>query len=172
MLAAAAAVAAVILQQAATGQVVWQTPASPEPAVVAAPVAAPAIPDWARADPYGYERSECSPLMRKANEGLEACQARVRAALATDLGDDLPPGLAGGSAADQCRQEAAGDRYALQCAAPGRSAPSGPDLRARDCTTRPRATAEGRMTFEETCTVGGEEARDERLRIRLGGDDD
>ena len=66
-----ALVAAVILQQAAPGQVVWQEPAPPEPVVAEAP-AAPALPDWARADPYGYERSECSPLMRKANESLEA----------------------------------------------------------------------------------------------------
>ena len=65
-----AVVAAVILQQAA-GQVVWQEPAPPE--LVVAPTPAPsALPDWARADPYGYERSECSPLMRKANESLEA----------------------------------------------------------------------------------------------------
>ena len=166
-----ALVAAVILQQAATGQVVWQTPAPPEPVVVETPAAVPTIPDWARADPYGYERSECSPLMRRANEGLEACQARVRAALALDLGADLPAGLAATNAADRCRQAAAGDRYALQCTPRDLTVPAGPDMRARECTTRPRASREGGMTFEETCTVGGEEVRDEGLRIRLGGDD-
>lgn len=165
-----ALVAAVVLQQAAPGQVVWQEPVPPAPAIAPAP-AGPALPDWARADPYGYERSECSPLIRKANETMEACQARVRTALALDLGADMPPGLAGGAAAEQCRQEAAGDRYALQCAVPGRTVPAGPDLRVRDCTTRPRSTAEGRMTFEETCTVNGQEVRDEGLRIRLGDDD-
>jgi len=165
-----ALVAALFLQQAAPGQVVWQEPAPPEPVIAPTP-AAPALPDWARADPYGYERSECSPLIRKADESLEACQSRVRTALALDLGADLPPGLAGGDAAEQCRQEAAGDRYALQCGAPGRSAPAGPDMRARECTTRPRSDGEGRMSFEEVCTVNGEDVRDEGLRIRLGGGD-
>lgn len=166
----AAAVVALVLQQAAPAQVVWQEPAPPEPAVAPTP-AVPTLPDWARADPYGYERSECSPLMRKASESLEACQARVRTALALDLGA-LPPGLAGGADAEQCRQAAAGDRYALQCGAPGRTVPSGPDMRARECTTRPRSNGDGRMTFEEVCTVNGQEDRDEGLRIRLGGDDD
>jgi hypothetical protein len=165
-----AAVVAVILQQAAPGQIVWQEPAPPPPAVAEAP-AAPALPDWARADPYGYERSECSPLLRKANESLEACQARVRTALALDLGA-LPPGLAGGADAEECRQAAAGDRYALQCAPRSRTVPSGPDMRARECTTRPRSDGDGRMTFEEVCTVNGQEDRGDGLRIRLGGDDD
>ncbi|MCS6627283.1 hypothetical protein N0B44_30690 [Roseibacterium beibuensis] len=167
-----AIVAAVILQQAATGQVVWQEPAPPAPIVADAP-AAPAVPDWARADPYGYERSECSPLMRKANESMEACQARVRAALALDLGPALPPGLAaGGGAAEQCRQEAAGDRYALQCGAPGRSAPGGPRLVERTCETRPRAQAQGGVVWTEECRpADGSEPPEEGLRIRLGGED-
>ncbi len=165
-----AAVVAVILQQAAPGQIVWQEPAPPPPVVAEAP-AAPALPDWARADPYGYERSECSPLLRKANESLEACQARVRTALALDLGA-LPPGLAGGADAEDCRQAAAGDRYALQCAPRGRTVPSGPDMRVRECTTRPRSDGDGRMTFEEVCTVNGQEDRGDGLRIRLGGDED
>src|SRR5688572_6780119 len=102
-----AAIAAVILQQAAAGQVVWQAPAPPEPVAVETPAAVPTIPDWARTDPYGYERSECSPLLRKAEESMEACQARVRTALAANLGDAMPVGLAPANAADQCRQEAA-----------------------------------------------------------------
>lgn len=167
---ALAAVAALVLQQAAPGPVVWQEPAPPEPAVVPAP-AAPALPDWARADPYGYERSECSPLMRKASESLEACQARVRTALALDLGADLPPGLAGGAAAEQCRQEAAGDRYALQCGAPGRSAPGGPRLVDRACETRPRVQPEGGVVWTEECRpVDGSKPPEDGLRIRLGGD--
>jgi hypothetical protein len=168
-----AVIAAVILQQPAAGQVVWQEPAPPAPVVAETPAtAAPALPDWARSDPYGYERSECSPLVRKANESLEACQARVRTALALDLGADLPAGLAGGDPTDQCRQAAAGDRYALQCSPRGRNLPAGPDMRTRECTTRPTSNGEGGMTFEETCRVGGEEVRSEGLRIRLGGDDD
>ncbi|MBU1384166.1 MAG: hypothetical protein KKG14_08825 [Alphaproteobacteria bacterium] len=168
-----ALVVALVLQQAAPGQVVWQTPPPPEPVAAEAPAAIPAIPDWARADPYGYERSECSPLIRKADESMEACQVRVRAALAAHLGDDLPVGLAGTSAAEQCRQEAAGDRYALQCGAPSRSGPATSRLVEQVCETRPRARAEGGVTWTEECRPGdGSEPSREGLRIRLGGDDD
>lgn len=168
-----ALVAALVLQQAATGQVVWQTPAAPEPAVVDVPLIAPPIPDWARADPYGYERSECSPLVRASSESLEACQARVRVALAANLGDALPAGLAPAGAADTCRQEAAGDRYALQCGAPGRSAPATARLVERTCETRPRAQPQGGVAWTEECRpADGTEPPEEGLRIRLGGDDD
>lgn len=168
-----AVVAAVILQQAAAGQVVWQAPAPPEPVAVETPAAAPAIPDWARSDPYGYERSECSPLVRGADESMEACQARVRSALAANLGDALPVGLAAGVAADNCRQEAAGDRYALQCGAPSRSGPATARLVDRTCETRPRAQREGGVNWTEECRpADGSEPAEDGLRIRLGGDDD
>ncbi len=164
-------VAAVILQQAAAGQVVWQEPASSPPPIIEAP-AAPALPDWARADPYGYERSECSPLMRKANESLEACQTRVRAALALDLGDAVPPGLAGADPAEQCRQEAAGDRYALQCGAPSRRGVATPRLVERTCETRPQAQREGGVAWVEECRpADGSKPPEEGLSIRLGGRD-
>lgn len=165
-----ALVAAVILQQAATGQVVWQTPPPPEPIAVEAAV--PAIPDWARADPYGYERSECSPLVRKDDETMEACQARVRVALAAHLGDALPVGLAPAGAADQCRQEAAGDRYALQCGAPSRAGPATSRLIERTCENRPRAQAQGGVIWTEECRAAdGSEPAEDGLSIRLGGED-
>ncbi|HRJ64500.1 MAG TPA: hypothetical protein PLR59_09150, partial [Brevundimonas sp.] len=93
-----AIVFAVMLQQtaplpAAAGQVVWETPAPVEAAQPVAAADIPAIPDSARADPYGYERAECSPLIRSSRETLEACQARVRVILAAHLGDALPAGL-------------------------------------------------------------------------------
>ena len=167
-----AALAALILQQAASGQVVWQAPAPPEPVAVESPAVAPTIPDWARSDPYGYERSECSPLVRKADESMEACQARVRGALAANLGDALPVGLAAGAAAEQCRQEAAGDRYALQCGAPSRSVAGGPRLVDRTCETRPHAQPEGGVIWTEECRpADGSEPPEEGLRIRLGGND-
>ncbi len=165
-----AMVFAVILQQAAAGQVVWETPPAPPPP---APVEVPAIPDSARADPYGYERSECSPLIRKASETLEACQGRVRAALAANLGAALPPGLAPQSMADQCRQEAAGDRYALQCGAPERAARASAPLEERTCETRPRAQPQGGVVWTEECRpADGRAPTQDGLRIRLGGDDD
>lgn len=165
----AAVLSALMLQQAATGPVVWATPVDPVPAV--APAAAPAVPDWARADPYGYERSECSPLIRAASESMEICQNRVRFALAANLGDALPAGLRPTGSLDNCRQEAAGDRYAVQCGAPARSVPGGPDLRDKVCTTRPSGNRDGGMTYREECMVGGEPVRDQGLRINLGGRD-
>ncbi|NJC40107.1 hypothetical protein GGQ87_000365 [Brevundimonas alba] len=168
----AAAVAALLLQQAAAGQVVWQGPPPTEPVAVSAPADAPAIPDWARADPYGYERSECSPLLRAANESMEACQARVRAALAANLGDALPAGLATANAADQCRQAAAGDRYALQCGAPSRSGPAATQLVERACETRPRAQPQGGVAWTEECRpADGSKPAEEGLTFRLGGND-
>lgn len=165
-----ALVAALFLQQAGPGPVVWREPALPEPVIAPTP-SGPALPDWARADPYGYERSECSPLIRKASESLEACQARVRMALALDLGADLPPGLAGGDPSEHCRQAAAGDRYALQCGAPGRSVASGPRLVDRACETRPRVQPEGGVVWTEECRpADGSKPADDGLRIRLGGD--
>lgn len=170
---AAAFVSALVLQQAspAAGQAVWSTPA-PEPAAAAPAAPAPAIPDWARADPYGYERSECSPILRRADETMEACQARVRAALAANLGSALPSGLTGGDPAQNCRQEAAGDRYALQCGAPARNGPARAALEERTCETRPRAQPQGGVAWTEECRpVNGRRDEDEGLRIRLGGKD-
>ncbi|MBL0967779.1 MAG: hypothetical protein IBJ02_01510 [Brevundimonas sp.] len=160
-----------MMQQAAAGQVVWNAPAPAQPETPA--VAATPIPDWARADPFGYERSECSPLIRKAEETMEACQARVRTVLAANLGDALPRGLMPANAADQCRQEAAGDRYAMQCGAPSRTAPTGPVLQERSCETRPQARAQGGIAWQQDCRPTGaqSDSEGEGLRIRLGGRD-
>ncbi len=163
---------ALVLQQAATGQVVWQTPPPPQPVTVDAVAAIPTIPDWARADPYGYERSECSPLVRKAEETMQACQVRVRAALAANLGDDLPVGLSRINAAERCRQEAAGDRYALQCGVPGRAGSATARMVEQTCETHPRAQPQGGVTWTEECRpADGSEVAEEGLRIRLGGKD-
>ena len=171
-----AVVFAVMLQQAAplpaaAGQVVWETPA---PVQAAQPVAAadiPAIPDSARADPYGYERAECSPLIRSSRETLEACQARVRVILAAHLGDALPAGLTPAGAPDECRQEAAGDRYALQCGAPARPDRPAVALEERNCETRPRVQPQGGVAWTEECRPASGVREDEGLTLRLGGRD-
>lgn len=166
-----AVVFAVMLQQAATGQVVWETPAPP-PAEIVAAADLPPIPDSARADPWGYERAECSPLIRKAEESMEACQARVRITLAAHLGDALPAGLAPTGTPDECRREAAGDRYALQCGAPSRPDRPTTVLEERSCETRPRVQPQGGVAWTEECRpASGVRADDEGLKIRLGGRD-
>lgn len=166
-----ALIVAVMLQQAQPGQVVWSTP--PEP-VVEAPVAPPpSIPAWARADPYGYERSECSPLIRKAAESMEACQSRVRTTLAAHLGSALPAGLTPGDtgAAENCRQVAGADgRYAMQCSAPIRDSRGVPAPEERRCESKPVVLPGGGTAFNQVCEPRtGQE--DGGLRIRLGGND-
>lgn len=166
-----AAVIALLLQQvspAAADQVVWtEAPPSAVPAVAEAPP--PPIPDSARTDPYGYERAQCSPLIRSADEPLEACQARVRTLLAAHLGDALPAGLAPGQATDACRQEADGDRYGLQCGAPSRSGPASTVLDERICETRPRAQPGGGVAWEEQCRPASRRGEKvEGLTLRWG----
>lgn len=168
-----AVVFAALLQQtspAAADQVVWSEP--PAAAPVVAEVAPPPIPDSARADPYGYERAQCSPLIRSAGEPLEVCQQRVRSVLAAHLGDALPAGMAPGPASDGCRQEAAGDRYALQCGAPSGSSRAAAVLDERICETRPRAQPGGGVTWEEQCRPASRrDERDEGLTLRWGDRD-
>jgi hypothetical protein len=168
-----AVVFAALLQQtspAAADQVVWSEP--PAAAPVVAEVAPPPIPDSARADPYGYERAQCSPLIRSAGESLEACQQRVRSVLAAHLGDALPAGMAPDPASDGCRQESAGDRYAFQCGAPSGSSRAAAVLDERICETRPRAQPGGGVTWEEQCRPASRrDERDEGLTLRWGDRD-
>ena len=168
---------ALMIQQAAplpvaAGQAVWETPAPVEAAQPVAAVDLPAIPDSARADPYGYERAECSPLIRSSQETLEACQARVRVLLAAHLGAALPAGLTPVGAPEECRQEAAGDRYALQCGAPARAVRPMAVLEERNCETRPRAQPQGGVAWSEECRpASGRREEEDGLKIRLGGQD-
>ena len=57
---------ALMLQQAA-GMISWDLPIESDPnAPVATPAAPPVVlPDWALADPFAWERSQCSPIIRK-----------------------------------------------------------------------------------------------------------
>ena len=169
-----AVVFAIILQQAAPnasapGQVQWTTPIAPPVQAPAAP--RPALPEAARADPYGYERAECSPYVRPSSETLEACQFRIRSALAADLGAGLPDGLKPAADREQCRPDPQTGGFALNCNS-ARSVPAGPDLTERRCETRPTRLPQGGVAYTENCTStrpGEEESQG--LRIRLGGDD-
>ena len=84
--------------------IVWSAPKAEPTPIVVTPAPAPTIdlPDWARADPYAWERAQCSPLLR-GDEDLQACQARVRVALecgerlalrVCDSGEALPADIA------------------------------------------------------------------------------
>ena len=160
---------ALVLQQAAPG-VVWSDdpPAPVEEVAVAAPV--PNLPAHALADPYGWERSQCSPFIRK-DEPLEHCQARVRAALAAVLGDRLPEGLRPSAALENCTPGTAANGYAMQCGPRPVAAMGAPTPLEKVCDNRPQRTPSGAIAFNSECRPATGEAREaDGLRIRLGGD--
>lgn len=165
-----ALIAALTLQQAA-GMISWNPPIEPD---VNAPVVAPAapaavLPDWALADPFAWERSQCSSMIRK-DEGLEMCQARVRTDLAAALGDRLPAALAP-SGIEGCRQvtNPAGG-YVLTCAPVRREMSAGVAPVAEVCEERPTATGNGAVSFERRCTPATGTATRDGLTFKLGGD--
>lgn len=166
----AALLIAILMQDpngaAAAGTIAWSEPA---PVVAEAPAAPapPTLPAWALADPFAWERAQCSPLIRK-DATLEACQARVRTDLAANLGDALPAALRP-AAVQECRRTE--DGYAVDCGAPERPGRSEPVLREQDCGTRMVRQREGGAAFTSDCRPVAGEERDEGLRIRLGGND-
>jgi hypothetical protein len=126
------------------------------------------VPDWGLADPFGYERARCSPLVRGA-KSMETCQTEVREQLALAMGDGLPDALRPAGMAGDCQMmqsAAGGSSYALQCGPQSRNLSSGPALREMDC--RPRPVEGG---FSSECrpveSTGGK-----GLSLKLWGDDD
>jgi hypothetical protein len=160
-----AAFALLMLQQAAP-TVVWDAP----PPVAAAPVVAAVhnVPDWGRADPFGFERARCSPLVR-GDKSMEACQAEVREQLALALGSDLPEALRPAGMAGDCqmiRAEAGGSTYAVRCGPQSRAAAAPSPLREMDCRPRP-----SRGGFSSECQPV-DTAEDKGLSITLRRDKD
>lgn len=161
-----AAVAVLLVQSA----VVWETP--PEAAAPAPVAEQPVVqvPEWARSDPFAYERARCSPLVR-GDKPLETCQAETRAMLAAALGDDLPDALRPAGADGDCqmmRESSGGSAYALQCGPQRRDAPVASQLQEQDCRSRP--DRRGGFTSECRPVVEPGEKKD-GLRLRLWGDD-
>lgn len=160
---------AVVLQQA----VVWETPA---PVVDAAPVvAAPVVelpvvelPDWALADPFSWERSQCSPLIR-GNTPLDTCQARVRAELSAALGDRLPAGLRPAGEPTPCTPTPNDNgAYPIQCGVPERRMAATVTPTIQDCRSRPQRQGSS-VAFVTDCRTEG--ANEGGLSLRLFGKD-
>lgn len=159
---------ALMLQQAAPAVVWSDDPPAPVETVAAAPV--PVLPAHALADPFGWERSQCSPFIRK-DEPLEHCQARVRVTLAAVLGDRLPDGLRPSAALENCTPGTAANGYAMQCGPRPVAALGAPAPLEKVCDSRPQRTPSGALAFNNDCRPAPGEAREtEGLRIRLGGD--
>ncbi len=154
---------AMVLQQA----VVWETPA-PVVEVESAPapaVASTSLPDWALADPFGWERSQCSPLVSR--EPLDVCQARVRVELSAALGDRLPAGLRPAGEPVPCLATP-GDNgaYPVQCGVPERQSAAVVTPTIPDC--RPRAQRQGgSVAFITDCRA--EDTGSRGLSINLLG---
>lgn len=156
-----------ILQQSAGGAVVWETP-PPEPEPVSAPVAVETnLPDWALADPFGWERSQCSPLVSR--EPLDTCQTRVRAELSAALGDRLPAGLRPSGEPVPCLATPGDDgKYPVQCGLPERRAEAAVTPTVPDCRSRPTRQG-GSVAFVTDCRPQGQS--EGGLSFRLGGRD-
>lgn len=157
------------LQQAAGSAVVWETPApaaDPEPAAATTPVQTN-LPDWALADPFGWERSQCSPLVSR--EPLETCQSRVRADLYTALGDRLPAGLRPAGEPVPCLAAPGDDgKYPVQCGVPERQTAAVVTPTIPDCRPRPQRQG-GSVAFTTECRT--ENAGNGGLSFRLFGKD-
>ena len=155
---------AMVLQQA----VVWETPApvAPvDPAAVAAPTTI--LPDWALADPFGWERSQCSPLVNR--EPLEVCQSRVRVELSAALGDRLPAGLRPSDDPVPCLAAPGDDgKYPIQCGTPERQAAATVTPTIQDCRQRPQRQGSS-VAFVSDCRSGDEGGAG--LSINLFGKD-
>lgn len=162
--------AALLVQSSPSGGVVWASPSAPvEAEVVAEAAPAPILPDWARKDPFAYERAQCSPMLRR-EATTEACQARVRGELLAALGDDLPAALRPAAVLEDCRQAQAEGAFDLQCGAPPRRDTPGAVLTERVCETRPTANRGGGVSWSETCRPANAPAR-QGLSIKLFGGD-
>ena len=160
-----ALIAAVMMLQSAPGVVIWdQPPPSAAPEAPSAPL--PELPDWAKADPFAWERAQCSPLVR-GTEDMGACQARVRADLYAVLGDDLPDGLRPAAQLTDCGPRPDGN-YALACNAPRRE-PAVRQAPEQDCRTRPQRQGQG-VAWTQDCRPLGSSDQ-EGLRLRIGGRD-
>ena len=161
-----AMITALMTLQAAAGGVVWEQAAAPVPAAEAPAAPAPDLPDWAKADPFAWERAQCSPLVR-GDEGMGACQARVRADLFAVLGDTLPDALRPAAQLTDCGPRPDGN-YALACNAPRRE-PAIPPPPEQDCRTRPLRQGQGVAWTQDCRPLGSSDQGG--LRVRLGGRD-
>ena len=165
MIAAALATLFLMQQSLANPTIVWEPPAPDVPAEAPAPAPRHTVPDWGVADPFGFERARCNPVIR-GDKPLEVCQAEVRTQLALALGDRLPDALRPVGMADNCqmrRNEADGAAYAVLCAPRPRSSIVSPPPQEMDCRSRPANNGGG---FTSECRpINAPEAKGASLKL-------
>ena len=161
---------AVLWFQQTPGGVVWDP--QPELPIKAEPARtlAPTLPEWAIADPFAWERSQCSSLVRGATT-LGACQARVRTELAANLGDALPEALRPTGLEGECLPtDDAAAGFAISCAPQRRERAVVPTPPAQVCENRPQRSRNGAVSWAETCRPAtGTSDNDHGLKLRLFG---
>lgn len=157
---------ALALQQTAP-VLTWSEPPPRVAEDVAPEMTGEEAPAHALTDPYAWERSQCSPYIRK-DEPLAECQARVRSMLAVAMADKLPDGLRP-DALENCSNYQTASGYQFQCGRPrtvASMAPSAPVERV--CDNRPERAGNS-LAFNTRCQpVGGD--GEAGLRFRLNRD--
>lgn len=163
---------AVLVFQQVPGAVVWDPRPELPIETEAAPPATPTLPEWAIADPFAWERSQCSSLVR-GPVSLGACQARVRTELAANLGDALPDALRPIGLEGECLptdNETTG--FAVSCAPQRRERALVATPQEQVCENRPQRTSKGVVSWVETCRpAGGSSDSGDGLKLRLFGRD-
>lgn len=155
---------AIALQQAVAAPVWSESP--PEAAVAVETTSTPELPDWAIADPFGWERSQCSPLVR-GDEPMAACQSRVRSDLAVVLGDRLPAGLRPSETPTPCLATPDADgAFPVECREPERRVASANPIQDQVCESRPRREG-GAVAFVTECRPAGETSERRGLSFRI-----
>jgi hypothetical protein len=155
---------ALAVQQVAGGAT-WNE-ASPDATPVIQAAARPDLPDWAIADPFGWERSQCSPLVR-GDEPMAGCQSRIRADLAIVLGDRLPAGLRPSDTPTPCLATPdANGAFPVECREPERRVAASNPIQDQVCESRPRREG-GAVAFVTECRPAGEASERRGLSFRI-----
>lgn len=157
--------ALILALQQTPGAVVWETPPA-EPVEAVEVTETPDLPAWALADPFGWERSQCSPLVR-GEEPMAACQSRVRADLSLALGDRLPAGLRPADAPTPCQATPSADgSFPVECREPERRVAAANKVQDQVCESRPRREG-GAVAFVTECRPAGATSERRGLSFRL-----
>jgi hypothetical protein len=157
--------ALILALQQSPGAVVWDAP-SANPVAVVDVAEAPDLPEWALADPFGWERSQCSPLVR-GDEPMTTCQSRVRADLSLALGDRLPAGLRPSDTPTPCQATPSADgSFPVECREPERRVTAANPVQDQVCESRPRREG-GAVAFVTECRPANASPERRGLSFRL-----
>lgn len=137
------------------GIILSDDPVPPEVEEVKRPAAT--LPPHALSDPFGWERSQCSPYIRK-DEPLEVCQVRVRSDLQAAMGEALPSALMPTAGLENCSPGNAENGFKIECKPRQMTLPNRPNLQDRHCENQPQRQPDGRVIIQSVCRSTATEA--------------